>query len=345
MILIIAPDDDAHANMVAQGLAALEIKHRRWSASCSPFEQNISMRLDDEPVARVSRNAEVWAASDISVVWYRREGDLTPPAGLLHENFDVFRRETISSYRGFFSLMNTAFWVNNWVSAWQAENKVFQLGCAKSVGFSVPRTLISNSPNDIRQFYSACDGKTIHKMFYQAGFNNGTQFACTNLLSPAAIAQTKSLEICPGIYQEQIAIAFEVRACVFGETVLAAKLVPNTNKIDIRVGSFSDVTASPFNLPELVVNQCIALVQRMQLVSGSIDLAFTQDGRWIFFEVNQSGQFIWLELLVPELPLLDAFCRFLSHGDRAFRYTRQERCLSAPDFLQPDSSAPPTAHE
>ena len=82
MILIIAPDDDAHANVIAQGLEALEIKHHRWSTNCSPFEQNISMRLDNKPVARVSRNVKAWTASDINVVWYRREGDLTPPTGL-----------------------------------------------------------------------------------------------------------------------------------------------------------------------------------------------------------------------------------------------------------------------
>ena len=93
------------------------------------------------------------------------------------------------------------------------------------------------------------------------------------------------------------------------------------------------------DLPEDIERKCVELVHGMGLVSGSIDLAYTKNGNWIFFEVNQSGQFLWLELMAPALPLLDAFCKFLSHGKATFKYQRESGCLHATDFLQQDSGA------
>lgn len=334
MLLIIGPDNDVHANVVAQGLDVLRVKNVRWNASCSPLEQKMSLRLGDETEVMFSRDTQNWVASDVTGVWYRREGELTLPAGLNAENFPPFSREMVGSRRGVFALLSTAFWVNDWINAWQAENKVYQLACAKRLGFYIPQTLISNAPHDIRQFYRTCGGNVIHKMFYPANFNGGRSVACTNQLTQEDIEQTSSLEICPSIYQEKIDIEFEVRVCVFGETIFAAKLVNNKPTTDIRINNFQHVEATAFELPSQIAEQCRLLVCSMSLVSAAIDLAYTKTGFWVFFELNQSGQFLWIEKMVPDLPLLDAFCKFLACGNRTFRYQAGAVDLRFADFIK-----------
>ena len=141
MILIIGPDEDVHSLAVAQGLTALGVKNMRWDASCSPLTQKISLSLSGETAAVLSRDGAVWQTSEPTVVWYRREGEVKLPTGLGAANLDIFTRETMSTRRGVFSLMDDSFWVNAWVSAWKAENKVYQLTCAKSLGINIPRTL------------------------------------------------------------------------------------------------------------------------------------------------------------------------------------------------------------
>ena len=59
----------------------------------------------------------------------------------------------------------------------------------------------------------------------------------------------------------------------------------------------------------------------MGLVMGCIDIVVDKDGTYQFLEVNQQGQFLWIEQLCPEVKLLDAFVRFLcqraGHPDTA----------------------------
>ena len=58
---------------------------------------------------------------------------------------------------------------------------------------------------------------------------------------------------------------------------------------------------------------------------GCIDFIVTPEGEYVFLEVNQMGQFLWVELANPEFPLLQAFAEFLVSQDPEFRFR------SAPD--------------
>lgn len=47
------------------------------------------------------------------------------------------------------------------------------------------------------------------------------------------------------------------------------------------------------------------------LVFGCIDIIVTLNGEYCFLEVNEMGQFLWIERANPEIRILDAFCDFL----------------------------------
>jgi glutathione synthase/RimK-type ligase-like ATP-grasp enzyme len=59
--------------------------------------------------------------------------------------------------------------------------------------------------------------------------------------------------------------------------------------------------------------RCIALIERLGLNNGAIDLILTPDGRHVFLEVNPTGQWQWIDHLTG-LPIANAVCDFLA-GD------------------------------
>jgi hypothetical protein len=59
------------------------------------------------------------------------------------------------------------------------------------------------------------------------------------------------------------------------------------------------------------------------LVSAVLEIMVDEDGRYVFTEVNQGGQFLWVTEHFPDSPILDAFADFLIERDPAFVYDGQ----------------------
>ena len=60
--------------------------------------------------------------------------------------------------------------------------------------------------------------------------------------------------------------------------------------------SVGDAALSAENLPATADGTiCCALLQRLGLVYGAIDMRRTPDGEYYFFEVNTAGEFLFIE--------------------------------------------------
>ena len=73
-------------------------------------------------------------------------------------------------------------------------------------------------------------------------------------------------------------------------------------------------------MPAEVHASGVALMEKRDIVSGGFDFIVTPDGQWCFMEVNDAGQFFFIEMWCPELPVIDAFCQFLECGHKEFVY-------------------------
>jgi glutathione synthase/RimK-type ligase-like ATP-grasp enzyme len=51
-----------------------------------------------------------------------------------------------------------------------------------------------------------------------------------------------------------------------------------------------------YELPTVVADKCVALMQALQLRFGAIDLIKSTDGQYYFLEINPNGQWAWVEL-------------------------------------------------
>gem|GEM_PF-5867427 len=61
----------------------------------------------------------------------------------------------------------------------------------------------------------------------------------------------------------------------------------------------------------------LRLVERLGLVTASVDLLRDRDGELLFLEVNEQGQWLFIEAAMPHLPVLNAFANFLLEHDPA----------------------------
>lgn len=155
----------------------------------------------------------------------------------------------------------------------------------------------------------------------------GVQFgAYATTITPRDLAGGGGyVRLCPMIYQERIDKTFDYRALVLGESVLACEIrcgnTPN-NGADWRIQPTPrTLGAVATDIPQKTSNQLVKFLRRADLLMGAFDLALTPDGEWVFFDVNEQGQTLWVEEIVPELTILDAMAEFLISPRPDFKYS------------------------
>jgi hypothetical protein len=97
-------------------------------------------------------------------------------------------------------------------------------------------------------------------------------------------------------------------------------------KGEIRERAYNErLSMTALELPEEVAARCREMMRRLGLVFGCFDFIVTPAGDYVFLEVNEMGQFLWLEESLPATPLLQTFCEFLVSQDPNFRRTSSVR--------------------
>jgi len=189
---------------------------------------------------------------------------------------------------------------------------------AIAVGFMIPNTLMSNNPQEIRDFYSENNGNLIYKSFDAGGWvqkNESVTVLKTSRVFENHLINTKTLQSCPGIFQELIHKEYEIRATIIGGKVFSGAIYSQSEgeTIDWRYDyKYGHTDIRSIELPEKIVEKCLALCKRLGLVFACIDLILTKTGDYVFLEVNQAGQFLWKEEADPAMRILDYFCQYLA---------------------------------
>src|SRR6185312_12158775 len=111
----------------------------------------------------------------------------------------------------------------------------------------------------------------------------------------------------------------ELRITVVGRQVFAAEIHSQHSNHTRHDWRRYDRYATPYfrhELPGALQRRCIALVERMGLCYGAIDMVLTPDGRYVFLEINPNGQYLWIEQATG-LPISDAICDLLTSFETA----------------------------
>jgi hypothetical protein len=325
--LIISTQGDIHADALIWALRELGQCGIRWmpyaladspvTASISPSRAAV-VRLDGADVP--------FQTEGLRSVWFRRFTLPVLPGTMSASDKTVAEREIEGFLRGVTMMIAPqAFWANPPTTQRTAALKAPQLVAARSVGLTIPNTLFSNDMEQVRAFVKAASGPVIYKPFYPAVWTAGSKShnAVTALMELEQLADPESLRLCPGIFQEFVAKAFELRVTIFGRTCIAARIF-NQDAVDWRVGQHT-MSIEPFQLPNAIEAKLLALMDALGLVMGSLDMIVTPDGEYVFLEINEQGQFLWAEQVNPEISLLEPLAHFFTAADPQFRWTQGQK--------------------
>ncbi|AMV47814.1 hypothetical protein ATN79_44920 [Paraburkholderia caribensis] len=190
-------------------------------------------------------------------------------------------------------------WMSHPAAVWQAERKPFQLSVAHALGLRIPKTLVSNDPSKIRQFFGEL-GRMIVKPVHSGYIvSEGVEHSVfTTQVLAEHMDDLESAQLAPSIYQELIPKRFDIRVTIVGRQIFAAAIDSQTDSeavVDWRKTSDPHLPHYRVNLPADINYKLLRLMDRLNLDFAAIDLVETPDGEYVFLEVNPNGQWLWID--------------------------------------------------
>ncbi len=207
--------------------------------------------------------------------------------------------------------------INPYSASRVINNKAVQLHLASLCGFNTPASLLTNSPAEVREFLNHPSRRAICKSFFPHVWKKEGSEAVsvteTFEIKVEDLPTDEVLTYAPAIYQEMIVKEADVRTVLMGTTVYSFLLRTTNNVLDWRqeVGQ-GRATVKPVPTPPEVETAVLAFAQKAGIEFGSLDFAVDGDGKWWFLEINEEGQFLWLDGFASGAGIQEKFLAFLT---------------------------------
>jgi len=340
-ILIQSYQSDFHGQAIVWGLNELGHNVDLWDPSAFPVGQELSVGLKAGMgvVHTVKTGQEAFVLESFDTLWLRRQPQVTVTKSLHEADQKFALNQSHELIEGFLNSVDESslFQVNVRANANKINYKIPQLQLARESGFGVPATLFSNDEWEIRDFFAEIKSDVIFKPF-SPNFWKGdgeTSVSYTVKLTEKNMDGLSAIKYAPGIFQEYIPKAFEVRVVFMGHTHIAFKLDSQNsvdeNKVDWRVNQLA-LPISRIQIPSEIERCCLEFMKAGGIVFGSIDFIVTKDGDYVFLEINEQGQFLGYE--VDGVPLMQPFMEFLVSADPEFTWRETSDGLSVRDYIE-----------
>ena len=330
-IIVLAHPKDDHAAPVRWALERAGYQTACWSG-VSPEEQDqASLLVDEQPCIRLGK----YRLESDDVLWLRQADHHASD----HHASD---HKTTELEKGgpptpsFFNELAYMFeslpvrCVNPYSAVCFVRNKAVQLQLAGASGLRIPATLMSNSPAAVREFFdqnpdnAICKGFATH-VWQQHGSTDVTVTETFSLNRADLPTDDKVFTYSPAIYQEKVRKQFDVRMVLMGERVYSFAVRTPANSLDWRHdAALRNVAVEPVATPTAVESAILRFAATAGVCTGSLDFAVDRNGEWWFLEINEQGQFLWLDDFCPGSRLLEKFCAFLT-APQGSRQTLEER--------------------
>lgn len=336
-IAIMAPEYDNHAAPVKWALEQAGYEVMCWAGLGWVPERQGSIALGDELSVRLG--AFVLEAGD--VVWIRRpERPLLNPK-VAEEDQKFAEGESRWFFDSLMYLLEVlpVRCVNRYSAARTIRNKSVQLVLARSCGMRVPATLMSNAPEAVKSYLRQSSARSICKAFCPHIWRGeaGQSLAVTETfeMSEGMLPADEVLTYAPAIYQQMIAKQFDVRMVLMGDAVYSYALHNLKGSIDWR----QDVTQGAVQVesietPQEIRRQVLAFAHKAGIIFGSFDFAVDGNGDWCFLEVNEQGQFLWLDEFNEDLHVQEKFLAFLTAPEGAGQEAIEARAALFPSWKE-----------
>jgi hypothetical protein len=210
---------------------------------------------------------------------------------------------------------------------------------------------MSNSPPAVREFFDQYPSNAICKAFTSHIWQQGTDVTVTETfcLNREQLPPDEVFTYAPAIYQQRVTKQFDVRAVLMGGKIYSFALRTPDDSLDWRhQAAVRNIDVETVATPADVENGILRFAEKTGVCFGSMDFAVDPKGNWWFLEINEQGQFLWLDQLCLQANLQQKFCAFLTAPQAAAQsledrqglfpshseYQRSHRGEKAPDITK-----------
>lgn len=328
-VLVVSYQDDGTAELLVKRLKEIGQAHTLVDLGKFPkcAKATIDYSGDDGRVQILFRGQSYsFSSESVKSIWWRRpKGKVrTPSADPIEKYIELESEIFVSSL---FSFFKSVRWVSDPEKTRVANLKPLQLQVARSVGLRVPKTLISNDPQQVEIFLRSnwdlpVVMKPVGTAFVRisedtADPENQNLVIYTKIVDKnLVLGNLKMVANCPVIFQEAAEQEFDVRVTVIGESVFAARvghsedLGAGESNVDWRHHKLKR-TFEKHELPVDTSEACVKLTKQLGLNFGAIDLGYSKKRGYVFFEINPQGQWVPSETIAG-YPISQTLARFLS---------------------------------
>lgn len=153
-IFIITNKDDITVDFIVRLLRQDGVDYYRFNTEELFNSIDIRFRIDESHYILFDKvKQKEINLDDFSAVYFRRPG--IPDFKRIKEISEIesryLTREALSVLDGIYKRLERCFWINDVFKIREAENKLYQLEIAKKLGFSIPKTILSNDAVYMRE--------------------------------------------------------------------------------------------------------------------------------------------------------------------------------------------------
>src|SRR5215211_7396557 len=302
VVLLLTHSGDFYTiDLVSQALARRGVRPIRFNTDLFPSSVKLLAHAGDQRAAHLFTEAgDQISAGEVRAVWARMLWSPRMADDLDERYRSMCVGESIAALEGFLDALHDARWVNDLRRQAAAENKQRQLRVAAQAGLRVPRTLVTNDPAAARQFFAETEGRMVAKLLrpLTVSMNAPAIFVYTSQVHEEDLASAETLRHSPMVFQEMIPKARELRiAWVAGEAYTGALDASGTSRgqTDWRRAAPGECQWQAAELPSEILRGLRAMMSKLGLVYGAVDLIRTPAGEHVFLEVNPGGEWGMLE--------------------------------------------------
>ena len=299
-VLLLTHSGDYYTiDRVAEAVSRLGARPFRLDTDLFPEELRLSSSLSgDGAVYSIETGGWQLSAAEVRAVWARK---LWVPRldRSLDERFRAMcMRESVAALEGFLDGLKGARWVNDTAREREAENKLAQLRIAAQEGLRIPPRSSPTTPRG-PEIYEELGGAVVaNSAPLSVSMGGATEFVYTSEVTALDLEDAETLRHCPMVFQERILKESELRVAYVGGNFFAGEIDAGSSTrgaIDWRRAEVGECAWEHAEVPSGVASRLDALMSRLGLVYGAIDLIRTPSGEHVFLEVNPGGEWGMLE--------------------------------------------------
>jgi hypothetical protein len=294
-----------------------DLNTRRVLSYLNYYEASFELFLEDDTIEftyRMENNAfhytiykntqKVCTDSEITSVWFRRtdirvSSSLTDP--FPSQALEVYSKEHVKTrYSQIQRCLNQKRCLGKF--GYGNYNKIEFIEKCITLNILIPRTLITNSKDQLVDFIKSCSGEIITKSlsspYESQEFDELGRLLAYHLGYTASIKES-DLNVIPNefdlsLFQEKLDKFFEIRTIyINGKTFSQAIFSQSRDEavLDYRLGYQSGMRTCNYSLPQKIEKQVQELMHALDLNFGSLDIVVTSTHEYVFLEVNPCGQY------------------------------------------------------